>query len=179
MSLDIKGINNLIKKLDNLSNIDTKSVVHRVAEDMTLSIQDEVKKFSDKYEYVGQCHVRCYRKGIYIDVGLSNDLDPWDDWKELWYHQWGYRDYGLNFSGSPFIDVHKMWFDSYYADNTRQGAEYSILVNLYVSAENLESTKDKLIKLLNKAGLKGGRVQEPRKEKDLYNIPIGFKAFKR
>ncbi|WP_294350558.1 hypothetical protein [uncultured Clostridium sp.] len=111
MSLDIKGINNLIKKLDNLSNIDTKSVVHRVAEDMTLSIQDEVKKFSDKYEYVGQCHVRCYRKGIYIDVGLSNDLDPWDDWKELWYHQWGYRDYGLNFSGSPFIDVHKMWFD--------------------------------------------------------------------
>ena len=70
-------------------------------------------------------------------------------------------------------------FPSYYADNTRQGTEYSILVNLYVSAENLESTKDKVIKILHKAGIKGGRVQEPRKEKDLYNVPIGFKAFKR
>ena len=70
-------------------------------------------------------------------------------------------------------------FPSYYADNTRQGTEYSILVNLYVSAENLESTKDKVIKVLNEAGIKGSRVQEPRKEKDLYNVPIGFKAFKR
>ena len=68
-------------------------------------------------------------------------------------------------------------FPSYYADNTRQGTEYSILVNLYVSAENLESTKDKVIKVLNEAGIKGSRVQEPRKEKDLYNVPIGFKAF--
>lgn len=70
-------------------------------------------------------------------------------------------------------------FPSYYADNTRKGTEYSILINLYVSAENLESTKDKVIKVLNEAGIKGGRVQAPRKENDLYNIPIGFKAFKR
>lgn len=70
-------------------------------------------------------------------------------------------------------------FPSYYADNTKQGTEYSILVNLYVSADNLESTKDKVIKILNEAGIKGGRMQEPRKEKDLYNVPIGFKAFKR
>ncbi|MBE6051600.1 MAG: hypothetical protein E7214_13375 [Clostridium sp.] len=70
-------------------------------------------------------------------------------------------------------------FPSYYADNTKQGTEYSILVNLYVSAENLESTKDKVIKVLNEAGIKGGRVQETRKERDLYNVPISFKAFKR
>lgn len=68
-------------------------------------------------------------------------------------------------------------FPSYYADNTRQGTEYSILVNLYVSAENLESTKDKVINVLNDVGIKGGRVQEPRKEKDLYNIPITFNAY--
>ena len=64
---------------------------------------------------------------------------------------------------------------SYYADNTKQGNEYSILVNLYVSSENLEITKDKVIKVLNEAGIKGGRVQEPRKEKYLYFIhQLGF-----
>ena len=72
-----------------------------------------------------------------------------------------------------------MEFPSYYADNTRQGTEYSILVNLYVSAENIESTKEKVIEVLNNSGIKGGRVQEPRKEKELYNIPISFKTFKR
>lgn len=70
-------------------------------------------------------------------------------------------------------------FPSYYADNTRQGTEYSILVNLYVSAKNIENTKNKVIEVLNNVGIKGGRVQEPRKEKELYNIPIGFKTFKR
>lgn len=68
---------------------------------------------------------------------------------------------------------------SYYADNTRKGTEYTILVNVYAAAENIESTKEKVIKALNNAGLKGGRVQEPRKEKELYNIPISFKAFRR
>ncbi len=70
-------------------------------------------------------------------------------------------------------------FPSYYADNTKQGTEYNILVNVYVAAENIESTKDKVIKALNNAGIKGGRVKEPRKEKELYNIPISFKKFKR
>lgn len=113
MSLEISGINNLIKKLDNLTNIDTESIVNRVAEDMTLTIQDEVKTFSDKYEYVGLCHVRKYNRGIYIDVGLSNELDPWEEWKELWYHQWGYFDIGLNFYNNPiYIDCHKLWWDN-------------------------------------------------------------------
>ena len=70
-------------------------------------------------------------------------------------------------------------FPSYYADNSRQGTEYSILVNVYAATENVESTKDKVTEILNKVGIKGGRVKEPRKEKELYNIPISFKMFKR
>lgn len=70
-------------------------------------------------------------------------------------------------------------FPSYYADNSKQGTEYSILVNVYAEAENIESIKYKVIKALNDAGIKGGRVKEARKEKELYNIPISFNAFKR
>ena len=70
-------------------------------------------------------------------------------------------------------------FPSYYADNSKQGTEYSILINVYVAAENVESTKEKVIEALNNVGIKGGRVKEPRKEKELYNIPINFKVFKR
>ncbi|MDO5518415.1 MAG: hypothetical protein Q4F66_12750, partial [Clostridium sp.] len=61
-------------------------------------------------------------------------------------------------------------FPSYYADNSKQGTEYSILVNVYTVADNIESTKEKVISALNNAGIKGGRVKEPRKEKELYNI---------
>lgn len=68
---------------------------------------------------------------------------------------------------------------SYYADNKKQGIEYSILVNVYVKAEHIESIKEKVIKLLNDAGVKGGITQNPNPEKDLFNIPISFKAFRR
>lgn len=70
-------------------------------------------------------------------------------------------------------------FPFYYADNSKQGTEYSILVNVYAATENVESTKEKSYRALNNAEIKGGRVKEPRKEKELYNIPISFKGFKR
>lgn len=111
MSLEIKGINNLIKKLDNMTNINTESVIQEVAKDMETAIKDKAKTFSKSYEYVGECEARKYGRSVFGDVGLKNDVEPWDLWKELWYHQWGYRDFGLNFHGTPYVEVHKQWFD--------------------------------------------------------------------
>ena len=118
MSLEIKGINNLIKKLDNLTNINTEEIIKDVAKDMETAIKDEAKTFSKNYEYVGECEPRKYGRSVFVDVGLKNENAPWDEWKELWYHNWGYRDFGLNFQGSPYIETHKLWFD-----NAVKGAE--------------------------------------------------------
>ena len=121
MSLEIKGINNLIKKLDNLTNISTEQVIKDVAKDMETAIKDEAKTFSKNYEYVGECEPRKYGRSVFVDVGLKNEVAPWDEWKELWYHNFGYRDFGLNFKGSPYIEVHKMWFDT-----AVKGAEHEV-----------------------------------------------------
>lgn len=121
MSLEIKGINNLIKKLDNLTNINTELVIQDVSKDMESTIKDEAKTFSKSYEHIGKCEARKYGKSVFIDVGLKNEVAPWDEWKELWYHNWGYRDFGLNFQGTPYIQVHKMWFDS-----AVKSAEYEV-----------------------------------------------------
>ena len=121
MSLEIKGINNLIKKLDNLTNINTEEIINDVAKDMETAIKDEAKTFSKNYEYVGECEPRKYGRSVFVDVGLKNETAPWDEWKELWYHNWGYRDFGLNFQGSPYIETHKLWFD-----NAVKGAESEV-----------------------------------------------------
>ena len=121
MSLEIKGINNLIKKLDNLTNINTEMVIQDVSKDMESAIKDEAKTFSKSYEYIGKCEARKYGRSVFIDVGLKNEVAPWDTWKELWYHNWGYRDFGLNFQGTPYIQVYKMWFDS-----AVKSAEYEV-----------------------------------------------------
>ena len=48
------------------------------------------------------------------------------------------------------------------------------------AAENIESTKEKVIKALNDIGIRGGRAMTPNLESDnLYNIPIAFNGFKR
>lgn len=111
MSLEVKGINNLIKKLDNLTNINTESIVKDVAKEVEKSLRNEAKTFSNKaYKYIGECDTRKYGRSVFVDVGLKNDKVEWDLWKELWFHQWGYHNYGLNFHGQ-YIDVHKLWFD--------------------------------------------------------------------
>lgn len=45
MSLEIKDINNLIKKLDNLININTEEIINDVAKEMEAAIKDEAKTF--------------------------------------------------------------------------------------------------------------------------------------
>lgn len=70
---------------------------------------------------------------------------------------------------------------SFYADNTKKGEEYTILINLYAKT-GIEAKKALVIKTLNAFGIKGGRAQQPFKEKEtdtLYNIAISFNGFMR
>lgn len=111
MSIEIKGINNLIKRLNNLSKIETKSAVEDAAKLMEESIKNKASSFSVKSETIKACDPRNYGNNCYIDVGLNNTNAPFDEWKELWFQQWGFYDYGWNFSGQYYINNHILWFD--------------------------------------------------------------------
>ncbi len=74
MGIQIKGLNSLLKKLDNVSNIKTKEIMEEVAEGATKAIQEEAKKFSDtSYLYAGEVEVRDYGLSCFIDVGFSSE----------------------------------------------------------------------------------------------------------
>lgn len=112
MGVEIKGINNLIKKLDDISNISTKKIIEDIANDVTNTLRAKAQTFSNtEYMYIAKCEPRVYGLSSYIDVGLKNDEAPFELWKGLWYQNWGYFNYGLNFSGQQYISMHQLWFN--------------------------------------------------------------------
>lgn len=113
MSIGITGINGLINKLNNISNIETKKIIEEVAEDLEGTIRDKASSFSNTgYMYIAKCETRDYGLSCYIDVGLKNDTVPFDLWKNLWFHQWGYFNKGWNFGeNGPYLSMHRLWFD--------------------------------------------------------------------
>ncbi|NFE93711.1 hypothetical protein [Clostridium botulinum] len=111
MSIEIKGIDNLLKRLNKLSNLETKAAVEEVAKDMEKVIRDKAGTFSSKSDCVKACETRNYGNSCYIDVGLKNTEAPFEEWKELYYQNYGYDDYGWNFTGQYHITNNAMWFN--------------------------------------------------------------------
>jgi len=113
MTVSIKGLDRLIKKLNDISNIETKEILNEVSKEVEESIRNEAKKFTDtSYLYVGKVETRDYGLSCFIDIGLTSDKHPFELWKSLWFQQWGFFNYGLNFSGQIYINNHQLWFDN-------------------------------------------------------------------
>lgn len=110
--IKIDGLDKIFKKLDKLSHIETEKAVEEVAKDVESAIRNKAKTFSDtSYMYVGQSEKRKYGKSCYIDVGFHKDNADFEKWKSLWFQNWGYFDYGWNFSGQIYIQQHQLWFN--------------------------------------------------------------------
>ena len=114
MSIEIKGINNLIKKLDKLSHIESEKVLQETAKDLTEAIREKAQWSEHAYEIKEQ-EARKYGNSTYIDVGLATD--DWEEAKQLFFMNYGYHPYG----GTGYVDKHKQWFDE-----AVQGAENDI-----------------------------------------------------
>ena len=73
----------------------------------------EAASFAPKAsQYIGKSDVREGKHYYYVDIGLSNKNASFDQYKNLWFHEWGYQDKGLNFGNNgPYIDMHKQWFN--------------------------------------------------------------------
>ena len=111
LAIEIKGMNSLLKKLDKLSKIEAKEAVQEVADDLTKALQSKASEWSTKSKYIKAYEPRNYGLSSYVDVGLKSSEAPFDEWKELWFQNYGFDDMGLNFSGQYHITNHLMWFD--------------------------------------------------------------------
>ncbi|MBN1067174.1 hypothetical protein DVW02_04135 [Clostridium botulinum] len=111
MSIKINGINNLINKINKLSNIESEKVVIDVANDMANSIQERASVFSKNANEIKAFKPRKVGNSIYIDVGLKSSESDWEKIKPLYFQNYGFYNKGWNFSGQYYIDEHKMWFD--------------------------------------------------------------------
>lgn len=112
MSLKISGLDNILKKLDNLSDIKTEKIVKDTAELLEKVIKENITFSDEEKKYIGECEFRKYNKSVFIDVGLKNDNVPFELWKGLWFHNWGYWNRGLNFGeNGPYINMHFLWFE--------------------------------------------------------------------
>ncbi|NFN17833.1 hypothetical protein FDB52_05670 [Clostridium botulinum] len=110
MAIEIKGINNLLKRLNKLSNIETEKVVIEVAKDMEKAIKDKASTFSNNANEIKAFKPRKCGKSTYIDVGLKSSESDWNKIAPLWYQNWGFYNYGWNFKGQLYVEAHKMWF---------------------------------------------------------------------
>ncbi|OSA88812.1 hypothetical protein [Clostridium sp. ZS2] len=111
MSLQIKGINNLLKKIDNLSKIESEKIVIEVAQDMAKAIQEKASVFSENANEIKAFKPRKVGNSTFIDVGLKSSESDWDKIKSLYFQNYGFYNYGWHFKGQLYIDNHKMWFD--------------------------------------------------------------------
>ncbi|EEP54859.1 hypothetical protein [Clostridium butyricum] len=113
MSIEIKGINNLLKRLDKLSKLESEKAVEMVAKDMEQAIKQAANVFSNNSDLIKTFEPRKYGGSTYIDVGLKGDKENFKEWCHLWYQQFGFYNHGWNFKNNhPYIDAHKMWFDN-------------------------------------------------------------------
>lgn len=112
MSIEIQGLNTLIKKLDKVSRIESKKAVEEVASIVEQAIRGEASSFSQaEAKYISKCDARNHGTSYFVDIGLKNDQVDFELWKGLYYHQWGYWNKGWNFTGQYYIGMHQMWFD--------------------------------------------------------------------
>lgn len=112
MSIEIKGINNLINRINKLSNIEANKAVEVVAKDIEKAIKNKASEFSSHSDAIKAFEIRKYGNSSYCDIGLKASECNWEDAKGLWFQQWGFYNSGLNFKNThPYVDVHKQWFN--------------------------------------------------------------------
>ena len=111
MGVEIKGINSLLSKLNKLSNIEAKEAVTKVASEVEEHIRENASVFSDKgVNCIGSCEVRDDGTSYFVDVGIKNDSAPWEEWKGLYFHQYGYWHKYFGKPTGKYINMHQLWF---------------------------------------------------------------------
>ena len=108
--------------MDELTNLHIKEAIKSVEDEAINQIREAASFAPKASQYIGKSDVREGKHYYYVDIGLSNKNASFDQNKNLWFHEWGYQDKGLNFGNNgPYIDMHKQWFNK--AANTLSKTE--------------------------------------------------------
>jgi hypothetical protein len=111
MTITIKGINSLSNKLNKLSNIKAKNSVKEVAKFVEKELRNEASKFSTRSDMIGEVEEREYKNGnYYIEVGLKNRYEGWENWKHLYFHHYGYNQKLWGKDSNLYTNTHQFWF---------------------------------------------------------------------
>lgn len=111
MTITIKGINSLSNKLNKLSNVKAKNSVKEVAKFVEKELRNEASKFSTRSDMIGEVEEREYRNGnYYIEVGLKNRYESWEEWKHLYFHHYGYNQKIWGKDSNLYTNTHQFWF---------------------------------------------------------------------
>ncbi len=123
MAIKLKGINTLTNKLNKLSNVKAKKAVEEVSKIVENQLREEAKKFApNSYKYIGEANSREYRNGdYYVEVGLKNDSAPWEEWKNLYFHHYGYNQFMFGNYTGKYTNMHQFWFTNA-IENLEEGA---------------------------------------------------------
>ena len=108
--------------MDELTNLHIKEAIKSVEGEAINQIREAASFAPKASQYIGKSDVREGKHYYYVDIGLSNKNASFDQYKNLWFHECGYQDKGLNFGNNgPYIDMHKQWFNK--AANTLSKTE--------------------------------------------------------
>lgn len=104
----IKGLDNLLKKLDNLANVDTTEIVEECAQEAVEIVQGEAKKFSDEeYQYIDKSISTSKSGNVFCSVGLLNTKHDFEDYKGLYFQNYGFT----LWKNGKYYYPHIGWFD--------------------------------------------------------------------
>lgn len=112
MTITLKGINSLSNKLNRLSNVKGKKAVEEVADVVEKQLRNKAESFSDKgSKHIGKADAREYNNGsYYVEIGLKNDNAPWEEWKHLYFHHYGYNQFLFGKPTGKHTNMHQFWF---------------------------------------------------------------------
>lgn len=112
MSIDVKGIDRLMNKLNKLDNIKGINAVESVVPTIELALKAGASWAPNSVQYIRKCEIREYPRAYFVDIGLRNDEVDFDLWKHLWFHNWGYNQYYYGHKTGKYTIVHSMWFNN-------------------------------------------------------------------
>ena len=115
MNIDIKGINSLLNKLKNLENVNFQQEIQQIGDIVIKQLQSVTPIDTGLAQScIGVSDMIQYKIGFMMKVGLSPKTAPWDDWKSVYFQNYGYHNegHGGRYHGI-FVTTHMLWFDNF------------------------------------------------------------------
>lgn len=115
MNIDIKGINSLLNKLQRLENVNFQQEIQQIGDIVIKQMQSVTPRNTGKSaESIGVDSIISYKMGFLMKIGLSSKTAPWDDWKGVYFQNYGYHNWGQGgrFKG-VLVMTHLNWFTDF------------------------------------------------------------------